>query len=461
MRINPVCDLEQIHQASLDLLENPGIRIEHEEICKKLMAYGAMPGHSGDVVRLPRKMVMELIELAPGEVSLDGRGEVAGRKISSQSESIVWSVPGMNYYRHGQFRPFTSIDMAEMAQLVDALPQIDGVFGMSMNDVEPNVCDVAGLKIMAENTEKHIRVLCFTSKGGEFLRSVRDLFKGNWLSIGFTAHGPLRWTNLALKMFEATAGCRMPVTINGEPMAGASGPVTLAGAAAVGNAEILAGIIVNQILEPGRPCIYNLGLAHVLDMRTATAVTGGPENHLLAGVSAGMGRFYNLPSCSWVSSESMLPDAQAGLEKALGFQSHFDAGVSLVWSAGQLESELTISAAQAVIDNEIIGSVRRMRRGIEVNQDTLAVAVTREVGISGSYLETEHTFNNFRQELWEPPLLLRSKRDAWAVAGSMTLEQAAEKRADELIARQREKSLQYAHNCGELRKLADQFIKSW
>ena len=83
--------------------------------------------------------------------------------------------------------------------------------------------------------------------------------------------------------------------------------MTLAGSAAVGNAEILAGIVVNQVLEPGRPLIYNLGLAHVFDMRTSIAVTGGPENALLAQASAAMGRFYGLPSCSWMCTEAMLP----------------------------------------------------------------------------------------------------------------------------------------------------------
>ena len=92
-----------------------------------------------------------------------------------------------------------------------------------------------------------------------------------------------------------------PVTVNGEPMAGTSGPITLAGSAAVGNAEILAGLVVNQLLEPGRPSIYNLGLAHVFDMRTAIAVTGAPENALFACLSGLMGRFYQLPSASWLS----------------------------------------------------------------------------------------------------------------------------------------------------------------
>jgi hypothetical protein len=107
---------------------------------------------------------------------------------------------------------------------------------------------------------------------------MKPVFPWPWFSIGFTAHGPLRWTNLALEVFARSAGHGIPVTVNGEPMAGASAPVTLAGAFAVGNAEILAGIVVNQLLEPGRPVVYNLGLGHVLslalDVVRATGIAG-------------------------------------------------------------------------------------------------------------------------------------------------------------------------------------------
>ena len=254
-----------------------------------------------------------------------------------------------------------------------------------------------------------------------------------WFSVGFTAHGPLRWTNLALSIFEKTSGRGIPATVNGEPMAGTSGPTTLAGAAAVGNAEILSGLVVNQVLEPGRPCVYNLGLAHIFDMRTGIAVTGAPENHLLADVSAAMGRFYDLPSCSWVSTESMAPDGQAALEKGVGFLTHLNSGVNLIWGVGQLESELTLSPAQAVIDNETVGYVQRYLRGVDVTAETLAVDVTRSVGIAGSFLDTQHTFENFRTEFFEPSLLFRKKRAHWDDAGRPMLGDAAEERAEALM----------------------------
>jgi trimethylamine---corrinoid protein Co-methyltransferase len=424
-----------INEASLALLDDPGIRIEHDEILNLLLSKGALPGASSSVVRIPRGLVRDCLESAPSSFPLEAKS-APPVQLTPESQPVFWSVPGMAIYRRGVQRAFTSLDMAEMARLLDQLPNVHGIFGLALDDVPPPARDVAGLNIIAQNSGKHIRVLCFSPQGAETLVRMQQVVGPRpWFSIGFTAHGPLRWTNLALEIFRRSAGSGIPVSINGEPMAGVSGPVTLAGAAAVGNAEILAGIVVNQLLEPGRPCIYNLGLAHVFDMKTAVAVTGGPENALFAELSAGMGRFYRLPSCSWVSTESMCPDAQAALEKTFGFHTHAEAGVGLIWGIGQLESEITISPAQAVIDDEAISYARRHWRGVDAGAGNLAVDVTRSVGIAGSFLEHEHTLDNFRSELFSPRILCRVRRATWAKKGSLRLDERAEDIADQLISR--------------------------
>jgi trimethylamine--corrinoid protein Co-methyltransferase len=309
-------------------------------------------------------------------------------------------------------REATTADLAAIARLSDGLDSVQGVMGIAMADVPPGHRDFVGLRTIAESTRKHARVLAFTPQGMEAVVRMKPVFPGAWFSVGFTAHGPLRWTNLALDVFLKTAGHGIPVTVNGEPMAGVSGPVTLAGTVAVGNAEILAGIVVNQLLEPGRPVVYNLGLAHTFDMRSATAVTGGPENALLARASAELARFYHLPSASWASTESVFEDEQAALEKMFAIASHVQAGVSLVWGLGQLESEKTLSLAQLVIDDEMVAFVRRHRRGFSVGEEDLALEVVREVGIAGSFLETRHTLHHHRAELFDPRLLNRQERAA-------------------------------------------------
>jgi len=446
----------QIHRASLELLRDPGVRFEHEAVRSALLKAGATAGRAAQVLRIPRELVEDCLERTPRSVTFaDRRG--GARTIPSEEGACVWSTPGLNWWRHGEIRPITSADLADYARLLDQLPAVNGVFGTALADVPARAADISGLRIMADNTTKHIRVLCSSPAGADAMCRMKPVVAdAPWFSIGFTAHGPLRWTHLALDIFARTAGHGIPVTINGEPMAGASGPVTLAGTAAVGNAEILAGLVVNQVLDPGRPCIYNLGLAHVFDMKAAVAVTGAPENHLLAGVSADMARFYGLPSGSWVSTEALAPDAQAALEKSIGWTTHvLMARVSLVWGVGQLESELTVSPAMAIIDQEILDYLARYRRGISVSDDALAVDVTREVGIAGEYLSHTHTFEHFRDELFEPGILWRGKRANHSDGEGSDLVARAEECAERLIRTERPPCLSDEQR-NELRLIAEQ-----
>jgi trimethylamine--corrinoid protein Co-methyltransferase len=404
-------DVERIHEASLRILDEVGVRLEHDGLVARALAAGARAGHGAYEVRLPPEMVREHLALAPRTVELAARDGTT-TVLASDSEPVFWTAPVLYLWTGTERRPVTSEDLATIARLGDGLEAVQGVMGVAMADVPPLHRDFVGLRMIAEGTRKHARVLCFSPRGMDALVRMKPVFPGPWFSVGFTAHGPLRWTNLALEVFARSAGHGIPVTVNGEPMAGASAPVSLAGAFAVGNAEILAGIVVNQLLEPGRPVVYNLGLGHVFDMRRATAVTGGPENALFARASAALGRFYGLPSSSWVSTESLFEDEQAALETMFGIATHVQEGVSLVWGLGQLESEMTLSFAQLVIDDEMVAYVRRHRRGFAVDEAALALDLVREVGIAGSFLETDHTFSHHRRELFSPRLLNRRPRNA-------------------------------------------------
>jgi trimethylamine--corrinoid protein Co-methyltransferase len=404
-------DVERIHEASLRILDEVGVRLEHDAIVARALAAGARAGHGAHDVRLPPEMVREHLALAPRTVELAARDGTT-TVLTSESESVFWTAPVLYLWTGTERRPVTSEDLATIARLGDGLEAVQGVMGVAMADVPPLHRDFVGLRMIAEGTRKHARVLCFSPRGMDAVVRMKPVFPGPWFSVGFTAHGPLRWTNLALEVFARSAGHGIPVTVNGEPMAGASAPVSLAGAFAVGNAEILAGIVVNQLLEPGRPVVYNLGLGHVFDMRRATAVTGGPENALFARASAALGRFYGLPSSSWVSTESLFEDEQAALETMFGIATHVQEGVSLVWGLGQLESEMTLSFAQLVIDDEMVAYVRRHHRGFAVDEAALALDLVREVGIAGSFLETDHTFSHHRRELFSPRLLNRRPRNA-------------------------------------------------
>ena len=452
-------DVERIFNAALDLLEDPGVRMEHDQLCDLLLSNGAMMGNGPNVIKFPRQLVKEKIALCPSTVHFADRYN-KGKPVTPEAmEPVIWSVPGLNIYEHGKIRPLVSSDLPRWARLLHRLENVDGIFSYAMEDVPAKASDVVGLNLIAQNSTKHIRVLCSSPESADVMVRMKHVVGDYpWFSIGFTAHGPLRWTRLALDIFRRTAGSNIPITINGEPMAGVSGPVTLAGSSAVGTAEILAGVVLNQILEPGRPCIFNLGLAHVLDMRYATAVTGGPENALYAAAAAQLGRYLSIPSGSWVSTESMMPDSQASLEKMFGYATHLQQHSSLIWSVGQLESEMTVSPAQAVLDDEMITYAKRYMRSMEVNDESLAVDVIREVGISGSFLEHDHTLDHYRSEFFEPKVLFRKRRMDWEEAGSPSAAETAERMADKLADEPAVHGLT-EEQIKELDTLTDNFVK--
>jgi len=409
-------DIEKIDQAAMELLADPGIKVEDEEIEKKLFRAGAKPGNETKVVRFPREMVKEYLPLAPEKFLIADRTGTK-RAVSPGGESCFWTGAALSYLDGDGIRLIDQKDLANFARVIEALPQVEAIVGTSTEDTPPGHRDFVGFRIMAQNTRKHLRPLSFTPKGGEALVEMGKVLSGGEglkenpiFSVGFTAHGPLRWTSLALGVFKATSGHGIPCTVNGEPMAGASSPVTLAGTAVVGTAEILSGIIINQILEPGRPCFFNLGFAHVMDMKSAFPVTGGPENALLAVAGAELARYYRLPSASWMCSDSLLYDGQNALEKMLGALTHAQARVSVVWGVGSTESEKTISPVQAVIDNEIIGMAKKYLSGFRVDDQSLALDEIRRTGITGEFLSSDHTLAHFRGAFFEPKILVRAQR---------------------------------------------------
>jgi len=435
-------DIERIDRAAMDLLENPGVKIDDEEIVKRLFASGAKPGASSLVVRFPEKMVKEYLSLAPERFFLADRAG-GKREISPDTPSRFWTGAALFYLDPKGLRLIERKDLADFSRIVETLSNVDVMVGTSTEDTPPPHRDFVGFRIMAANTRKHLRALSFTARGGEAMIEMAKVLSGEKslkenpiFGIGFTAHGPLRWTSLALGVFKATSGHGIPCTINGEPMAGASAPVTLAGTAAVGTAEILSGMVVNQILEPGRPCFFNLGFSHVMDMRKGFAVTGGPENALLAVAGADLARYYRIPSVSWMCTDSLLYDGQNALEKMLACMTHAQARVSAVWGVGSVESEKTLSPVQAVIDNEIIGMVKRYLAGFIVDDESIALDEIRKVGISGEFMSSEHTLAHFRGAIFEPRILVRTQRSQKGEGEDMV--RKAEKAVEQVLASEQE-----------------------
>jgi trimethylamine--corrinoid protein Co-methyltransferase len=300
--------------------------------------------------------------------------------------------------------------------------------------------DYAGFRIMAAHTRKHLRPLMFTSRGAEPLMEMaqvlaagRSLAEYPVFSLGYSIVSPFHWVEIPLSTWYLTRGHKIPVMINGEPIAGATSPMTLAGSIAQSNAEILSGIIINQLLEPGRPCVYNLGFAHVLDMRTTLGLSGSPECALMAAAGGKMAAYYNLPSASWMSTDSCLENSQASAEKMMTGLVHAQHGINLIWGVGQLESQKSISLAQCVIDNEIAGYVKHFIRGFGLDAESLALEEILAQNFQGNYLESEHTLRHFRDVLHFPEVFRRDRRGGLEKLAELDADRRAEQKVRDIL----------------------------
>jgi trimethylamine--corrinoid protein Co-methyltransferase len=272
------------------------------------------------------------------------------------------------------------------------------------------------------------------------------------VSTGFSIISPLHWTALALGVFKSTAGLGVPATINSEPLGGATAPVTLAGCLVIGDADTLSGLVINQLLEPGRPCFYNIGFAHVFDMSAGIALTGAPENALLQAAGADLAKYHGMPCASWMSTESMCADSQSAFEKMITGMAHAAAGVNFIWGAGNLESTLAMSPEALVADNEIAGYFLRFQRGFPVDEEGMALADIKECARSGDFLSSPHTLKHFRQVLSRTQVAVRGRRGDWEAKGSRTFDESAEQKARAILT-QEPKSYLDAHQQSELARI--------
>ena len=450
-------DCERIHAAALEVLRDVGVRVDEPDIVRLMQEAGAtLAGEN--TVHIPERLVKWALQQSPRTLRIaDRRGNLW--TLGPQGGTLVLTGNALYLTRGRARRELASADLADLARIVDACANIHGMVGTSIADCPPADRDFVGFRLMAQNTGKHLRPCIYTPQGGRtVVEMAQVLLDGSSLrerpivSTGFSILSPLHWTALALGVFKQTAGFGVPVMINSEPLGGATAPVTLAGCLVTGDADTLSGLVINQLLEPGRPCFYNLGFAHVMDMASAMALTGSPENALLQAAGADLARFHGLPCASWMSTESMCMDAQAAFEKMVTGLAHAAAGVNFIWGAGNLESTLAMSPEALVVDDEIAGYFLRYQRGITVDEESLALDVIKSVGISGDFLTAPHTLQHFREVLSRAQLANRRRRADWEAKGARTLEELAQERVAAILATE-PKSYLDAHQEAELKRI--------
>jgi trimethylamine---corrinoid protein Co-methyltransferase len=426
--------IEDLHLATLEILRRTGVRIYSEEGVELLRKAGANIS-DGNRCRIPPSLVEWAIRAAPPSVTLFSRdGNPALRLEDHRSYFGTGpSVPNIIDPYSGERRPVVRSDVANVAMLCDALPNIDFVMSLGVvSDCPEGLADREEFAAMVLNTNKPIVGWAYEVEGyadildmGTAVRgSLEELQSRPFFALFSMSTPPLQHSQHAMDQLIFAAEHNMPAAFASAPMMGASVPIPSASSIAIVNAEVLSALLVSQLKREGAPFICGGG-AHPLDMRAMVLPYAAPEAIQNYAAVAELAHHYHLPNWGYAGTgDSKVFDEQAVLEGALTTVIAGLSGANLVHCIGTIESGLATSLELVVAMDELLSMMKPLIRGIEINDETLALDLIDQVGPGGDFLGTDHTLQHYK-DLWYPSILDRRVLATWEEEGRKTLAQRA------------------------------------
>lgn len=437
--------LQEIFESVLHVLEYTGLEVHHEESVSILKEAGAWV--DGKRVRLPSHMVRRALELAPRSFTVYAR--------DGNPEHNIHIGPGRAHYGPGptcpnfidvetmERRPYVKSDVPLVAKIVDALPNIDFCESLgTVNDVHHDLGATYEFAGMFPNTSKPIVAWSYDKYDSEEIHKIavaeaggQEAFKLRPNYIHYCEPlSPLVSTQDALDKLIFAANHRVPLIFTPCPIAGGTAPITAAGIIIQAAAESWMGLTIAQTLQPGLPFFMG-GVLSVMDMSNMILAYGAPELSLfMAGITE-LAHYVGLPL--WQTggcTDSKSLDEQAAIEGSLSVFFSALTGGDLCHDVGYTESAMTGSVFQLAMMDEAIGYSRRITRGIEVNEDTLAVDVIHNVGPNGHYLREQHTRDYYKTEFFYPNLCDRRNYEEWEMMGKQTMSDRVIARVQDILA---------------------------
>jgi trimethylamine--corrinoid protein Co-methyltransferase len=430
-----------IHETALRLLENIGMGFLEgmPDSTEKVLAAGAVLSDTGRML-FPRALIEDTLIKVNRSWMLHGLDSRYDLEITPKT--VLYGTAGaavkMRDFQTQSYRPSTLLDLYNITRLSDILPNIrwchrpvvatdiEDAYDLDINTIYA-VLSATGKPIGSSlyysthfDAVAHLLDRVLGSEGAHKKRPILHITQG----LGVP---PLRFAYDRVKNAEAAIRLGIPMILGAAPQAGATGPAALAGTIAQCVAEVLAATVYVNLLSPGHPILFG-AWPFVSDLRTGSMSGGSAEQALLTAAVAQMARFYDIPSSIPAGmADAKVPDAQSGYEKGISTVLAGLAGANMVHeSAGMQASLMGVSLETFVIDNDMLGSVQRVLRGIEVTEETLSYDVVKNVIFGeGHYLGHAQTFSKMTSEYHYPPLSDRLSTDLWEEAGSQTIEQRA------------------------------------
>ena len=441
-------DMARIHEAALCALEEIGLADAPPSGIEIMTGAGAVLGEDGRL-RFPRALVEDMLSIAAKEITLPGRDPehdliLSGNRVhfgTAGAAVHMVDVDGRAY------RDSTVQDLHDAARICDRLDNIHFVQRpMVARDILDNrEMDLNTIYACCSGTRKHIGT-SFTEPGfvDDALEMLHMIAGGEaqWRARPFVSNSncfvvpPMKFATEACQVMEKVIAGGMPVLLLSAGMAGATAPSTIAGAIVQAVAECLAGIVYVNAIQPGHPAIFGTW-PFGLDLRSGAMTGGSGEQALLTAGCAQMHKFYGLPGGAAAGiADSKLPDMQAGWEQMCSNVMAGLSGLNMVYeAAGMHASLLGFCHESLILGDDLIGQALRCVRGIEVDDETLALDQMREVclGGPGHYLGTGQTLSRMQADHVYPALGDRTSPKEWAERGKPDLIEKATARKTAIL----------------------------
>ena len=433
--------ISQVHAWSLEILATVGVRVDSPR-ARALLARAAGGSLEDGRVRIPAELVVWALNAAPKDVTVYGRTGEPAFKLGSGGDGPRFGIGVTNLYYQDPLTdavvPFTREHMASCTRLGDALPSFDVVSTIGvLRDLPPAVADLYATLEMAVNTSKPLVLLVSEPSFAPSLDLLEALC-GDLASKPFVIPYVNPVSPLVInaetsdKMTEAIVR-GLPVIYSNYGMSGATAPITPAGTLATLNAELLAGLVLAQLLREGTPVILG-SLPAGFDMASAASYYG-PETMLLNLACGEMMAHYRLPHCGTSGSGAGwgadLPAAD------LFWMNHLTSclgSVGLAPFVGGNFDSLAFSPAAAVYADHVIRQARRFASGFALDDEALGLAEIAEVGPGGNYFTADLTLRHFREAAFNSPVFPRLTLEAWQAAGQPRAEDVLRRHTVALMA---------------------------
>lgn len=435
--------VEQIHAASLRILEQIGLDFFYSPALEVLSKGGARV--EGERVFFPPRLVEAQIKKAPREFTLHARNPENNVVIGGDHMAFIpgYGAPFVTDLDNGR-REGTLQDFENFVKLTDASPNQDICSGMVIepNDVPHATRHAQMILACMQYSDKCFMGSALGAQAARDSMRMASILFGSETQVSekpcmisiLCSLTPLCYDERMLGAIMEYAQGGQPQLISSLAIAGATAPTTLAGMLALQNAEVLAGIVLTQLVREGAPVVF-AGSSTSADMRTGTLSIGAPEMAVNTAATAQMARYYHLPSRGGGAiSDAKIPDAQAAYESMMSLLMAQVCGVNFVLhTAGILESYACMSYEKFIIDDETCGMVKRIKKGYEISEDTLGLEVIRAAGPGGQFLDKQHTFDHFRSEFYQPRLSNRDNFDKWQAGGGLQVMEVARQKCQQIL----------------------------